>query len=350
MNTINNKLWQILAIVVFIAMISFIPIRTLTLNCDGFFSALRSEIRAKPPKTNNTFIRLAYSARCIEPVLLAHMADKNRYTSAASRFEYTFTRRVRGANKANVWGKDGWLFYMADDAPSIFKGVNRFSEKELKSYLNNLTAEKEHLASYGMKLVLLIVPNKETIYGEFMAPTIKRENTYSKIDQLVDYLRSNGFEDVVYPKAEMIAEHEKHHLYFKDDTHWTPLGAFIASQQLNAHLGYERQYLNEVSISNLQQERIGDISRLLATQWRVQESEIPSIDPKRNGTITDKKVFIAGDSFRHLISPEFAHIRREHSVDTYEPSQLMSGDYDIVVLEAVERYHMGLRGFTFRLP
>lgn len=350
MKPIRKQILQTVAICLFIGAITYLPARTFYTNIGPLAKDFSAGARAS---SNTPWIagRAFAKLRAFESSFMRNVAHKKACVSGASMIEYAMTGCVRGSDKAYMQGKDEWLFYMPqfefENSIAIFEGTSRFSEPELSLYLVHLMKEKAKLDALGTRLILMIIPNKETIYGEYVPPMLQRNDTYSKIDQLVDYLKANGFTDIVYPKAEMLAMKDKYRLYFRDDTHWTGLGAFIASQQLAELLGYERLTLDEVPTGVLERERIGDISNLLGSGWRVFERNIPIVQTNLAGRIADKSIILAGDSFRHEIGIDFAHIRREHSQETYSPEQMRTNHYDIAVFETVERYHCLIYDFSF---
>ena len=64
-------------------------------------------------------------------------------------------------------GKDKWRFYQSTvdgDTMADFYGTNAFSVAEMKEIAENLLKQRDKIEAAGSKFVLLIVPNKESVY------------------------------------------------------------------------------------------------------------------------------------------------------------------------------------------
>ena len=72
--------------------------------------------------------------------------------------------------KKVVIGKDGWLFYNAagtdGDPMADAAGTNYYTSEELAQVAASLTAARDKLEAEGRSFVLMVVPNKESIYGK----------------------------------------------------------------------------------------------------------------------------------------------------------------------------------------
>ena len=79
---------------------------------------------------------------------------------------------------------------------------------------------------------MLILPDKNRVYGEYYPDSIKKMAQKGRGEQTYQFLYNKGTIDVIYPLNELLAEKKKNLLYYKNDTHWNPLGAFIAYRQL----------------------------------------------------------------------------------------------------------------------
>ncbi len=148
-----------------------------------------------------------------------------------------------------IEGKDGWYFYDSDGSVQDFQGTRLFSDYELQKIRNNLKNAEQKLAAEGIEFVIMLTPNKETIYPEYMPDSYGTHAAYTRIDQLYDYLKDDF--RVVYPKDELLAAkaaYPQYYLYYKTDSHWNNLGAYVAARALGKELGYNYPDLGSLRI------------------------------------------------------------------------------------------------------
>lgn len=249
-------------------------------------------------------------------------------------------------SKTVLLGKDNWLFYKAaDDGDTIsdYKGTNHYTKEKMKSLMKKLENESAVLKSKGCQLVLLMVPNKESVYSEYMPDNVKRKSEKTRMDLFADYLEKHSKLKVVYPKQELMAAKTAYQTYYKTDTHWNQIGVFIGVQALKEKIDGKFDSLSKVEFKVKKKNHAGDLAKLCKMtdtynddiKYALKSSSVDkSIKSK-------KKLLIIGDSFSDLmpeiIKKYFADVKTVgvwyfslKEVDEYKP--------DIVVWECVERY------------
>ena len=238
-------------------------------------------------------------------------------------------------------GKKNWLFYDAQgDGTTIYdyKGVNHYSKAGLKRVAQNLLAAKKKVNKKGAKFVAFFAPNKETIYSQYMPKRIKRKTTYTRYDQLYDYLVSKTDIQVAYPKSELIAKKNEYELYYPTDTHWNPQGTFIGVQELMYVTDGKKMSIDDVRFKTIKK-YYGDLNRLSYGKYHFNCRNYRLKTKIKKEYKSDKRVLIVGDSFggrlatiskRFYKKAKFCHINYFH--------MSMVKGYDCVVWEAVERY------------
>jgi hypothetical protein len=135
-----------------------------------------------------------------------------------------------------LMGKNGWLFF---DNPAAqpgtveyYRSLNPFSVKELEQWKDFLEQRHRWLAARGIHYLFIIVPNKNTIYPEFMPDHIRRANKKSRMDQLIEYLEK--YSNVPFLDIRKALENAKtqYPVYSKTDSHWNDYGAYIAHREI----------------------------------------------------------------------------------------------------------------------
>jgi hypothetical protein len=129
-----------------------------------------------------------------------------------------------------IIGRDGWLFYNdPKDGINIkdFWGEASFSDAQLKTIKTNLEQINELLSKKGILFLVIIVPNKQTIYPEYLPEKFQDKAGISRIDQLVPYLKQNSNISFLDIRAELSRNKVIYPVYQKTDTHWTSFGTFL---------------------------------------------------------------------------------------------------------------------------
>lgn len=172
---------------------------------------------------------------------------RNQLISLNNSIDYFLFRQ--SANDNVIIGEDGWLFYCSPGDGNAMKqslGYWKFEDDQLEQIAYNLEITDRVLASQGIEFVLFIAPNKETIYKDKLPAYYEVADTYTSVDQLVDYLRDNTGIRVVYPKKELEDAREEYAdqlIYYKLDTHWNNIGGYIGAVSLAKELGVKMPIL-----------------------------------------------------------------------------------------------------------
>lgn len=127
-----------------------------------------------------------------------------------------------------VVGDDGWLVYTAEGDVEDYQKTEAFSGEELTRIQAGLDALSARYAEEGITLIVVIPPNKNTIYPERVPSEIPVVGEVSKLDQLVDYLNANGQQQILDLREPLLAAKAEREIYYATDTHWNDYGAYIA--------------------------------------------------------------------------------------------------------------------------
>ena len=266
-------------------------------------------------------------------------------------------------------GENNWLFYKgAVDCNPIadFEGTNQFTNLEMNEILDKTLTIQDYLIDKDIKFSLLIPPNKENIYYEYMPKDYSYSNS-SRTDELVKYLYDNGV-NVISPKEELLKYHNDLQLYYKYDTHWNQLGAYIGVKNvlnswnecipsindkkiLKTNLKGQYHYCAEddlakmVGMLNYFDDEIEySINEDYSIKWEEFEEEQNSNQIslfKNVNAANKKKLLLVGDSFRTAMIPslveEYSEVYVVHrSYFNKEMIEKINPEY--FILEYVERF------------
>jgi hypothetical protein len=362
--------WYHIAVIVAVTVFSFL---CWVGFAEGFKSALGSYVEKLSENTE-------YSKRldgCIDTVdsLWYGSIFERKYLSRVD-FYYTYFMTKEIASSQVVEGDNNWLFYKSStDGNSIgdYEGTNRYSLSEMDNILNQAIATQEKLNACNIKFVIMVAPNKENIYSEYMPITYTHAEV-SSTDLLIDYLATHGV-NIINPKQELLEHHDEFQLYYSYDTHWNQLGAYIGVKNVLESWNIDEPALDERTISSYQlagnYHSCGqdDLAELIGLRDKTFNDEI---EYEVEGTETmnweefDKapndvqyfynsdakikaKILLVGDSFRISMIPSlremFSDVYVAHRV--YYSTDLLEIEPDYLIAEYVERYSGELEDINF---
>ena len=265
-------------------------------------------------------------------------------------------------------GSDGFLFYHpngADGNPiGDFAGTTQYTDSEIKLIAHRLLRAQYDLEKEGRRFTVLIAPNKETMYAEKFLPGIQKENDISRADKVYAYLKEKTDLNVVYPKDELNAvmtEHSDWYTYYKTDTHWNSIGAYVGTSLVMEKLGLP---INDVdSVRVIEKQRApGDLAYMLSmtesfpddVDYNIVDTSAPAAIRKdasfgdgenmvryTNSEGNGKTLLVVRDSFAVFMMPYFnSHFSQCYYIhkSAYHPGMIREYDPDCVVFETVERY------------
>lgn len=286
----------------------------------------------------------------------------NIYTS----FRFKIGDRIY--NNAVV-GKDGWFFYTGEESIMDYQNTAPLSKVKLSNFQKRLDQISASLEERGSMLLVVVPPNKSTIYSQNMPAEIPVLGTESRLDQFVEYMRMNGNTPVVDLRQTLLNVSRSKDVYFKTDTHWNSMGAYYGYVEILNILSSNYPTLTPRSLSDFEYKNSGfstrDISNIiglpnykeetwsLVPKFEVQlaETKVPAPDGIRYiRTVTNKnenlpQLLIYGDSFygalAQFLEPHFGRVK---FIPFTNDSKIWSLDWiqqeepDIVIIEIVERY------------
>jgi len=131
-----------------------------------------------------------------------------------------------------VIGQQGWLYVDQNNSMKDFMGLAPYSDEALLNFRNVLEYRKNLLARAGVPMLLVVAPNKETIYPEYLPKAIKRVNNQTRLDQFVSYFNTNTDIPILDLRETLRRARTEYPVYYMTDSHWNTLGAFIASSAI----------------------------------------------------------------------------------------------------------------------
>lgn len=177
-----------------------------------------------------------------------HLPFKNQFTAANSLIQIALFNTTTSPRV--VVGNDGWLFYNnydADDNPiNDILGQNEFTEQDRETMLANIEATEE--AYPDAQFILLLAPNKETVYRDMLPEYITKSAVdETRVEALCDWL-SERTECLVWSEAELLEAARTQQVYYKYDTHWNLIGGYLAAREVCEKAGVILPELSSLDI------------------------------------------------------------------------------------------------------
>jgi len=177
---------------------------------------------------------------------------------------------------AVVVGREQWLFVGHEtekvDELRYFLGLNLMADKEMARWLRVLSARRRWLEKMGIAYLLVIAPNKSSIYPEYM-PAIYPRGQRTRLDQLSGFMarRSPDF-PMLDLRPAMKSGKKRQVLYWTTDSHWNDFGRNLAYREIVARLAVRFPSLKALAADAFEArpcpEPPHDLEDLLLLPWR----------------------------------------------------------------------------------
>lgn len=261
-----------------------------------------------------------------------------------------------------IVGEEQWMFLRKDDGFVNYANLKLFSEAEL----DNISKYIQRLDSWcnerGKKFYFIVAPDKDKIYGEYYKYVIKTNpDSLSRSQQLIKYIQKNTNVKCLSAYNRLMKEKGKELLYYKQDTHWSDLGGYYGADELLALMSsdIEIKRCPFVSLDSMLWQN-GDMRGMCPGYKEIDENfyKIPVINEEQSvmseGSTRyvcpsrQRKIMVYGDSFGYMLAKylsysfgevklnPIARVGNEHYTIVKEDIDAL--DYDVVVLEVVERF------------
>ena len=308
-----HKAWERALVTLFLATLALPGLATLA-GVDAGMTRGENRDLAPPPELAPTWSAIAAVPAGFTSYFQDHFAFRSRLVRWQAAFRLLVLRV--SPSPTVIRGKDGWLFYGDDGALEDYLNQSPLSPADLDKWATTLQHTQDWLAARGITYLFVIVPDKHTVYPEFMPDTIRRTSTTSRTDQLVAHLRAQTTVPALDLRPAILAAKRDARIYHRTDSHWNDLGALVGAQAILARV-------NEVTGGRLpglapddrrdfeRRDRRTpglDLTTMLGLESWVNEDDI-RLDPKRRGARVVEPATPDPDNIEGRLATE--HVRRD---------------------------------------
>ncbi|MHC1783343.1 MAG: hypothetical protein AB9891_11430 [Anaerolineaceae bacterium] len=281
---------------------------------------------------------------------------------ALVRANYRFRLNVLGEKDFHdiLVGNNGWLYYSGEKNLDYYQHANLMSAEQIAALLDQLSETRETLARQGTAFYVVVAPNKESIYPEYLPAGICQAEGPSLLDQILAGNQDHDL-NIIDLRPTLLRAREGTQVYYRTDTHWNPEGAFAAYQVIAGRIEEDFPAVKVHPLEDFEKvnESIsGDLSAMLTMKDELVEGSI-ELEPvftrkaltetsgddsvlKSSSSDTNlPRAMIFRDSFFNGLQPflmeHFSEVIVVRSFNL-DMEWIETEKPDIVILEVAERY------------
>ena len=143
----------------------------------------------------------------------------------------------KSSSEKLVLGKEGWLYFGDRNALDHYRGIAPLSQAELARWQRVLEKRRDALAERGVAYLLVLAPDKNLIYPEFMPESLPRTTPVHPLDQLVRHMAENSDVEVLDLRIALEDAKLDRQVFHRTDSHWNDDGAWVAYSAILDRLG-----------------------------------------------------------------------------------------------------------------
>jgi hypothetical protein len=149
-----------------------------------------------------------------------------------------------------ILSKEDWLIYTDEISIQDFQNTLPLTDGQLEQIYSNLEYLNDFLQSKGITLMVVIPPNKNTIYPENMPEEIPIIGATSRLDQVIAYQNEHHGVEILDLRQVFLEAKKDNQVYLATDSHWNLYGAFLAYQEILNKLHEKFPDLEPYSVDN----------------------------------------------------------------------------------------------------
>jgi alginate O-acetyltransferase complex protein AlgJ len=125
-------------------------------------------------------------------------------------------------------GTDGWLFLRPEAEPNYLRPDDPALDARLRRWRSALLARRDWLAARGIRYVVVVAPEKSSVYPECL-PAADRRPAPTPLDRLLASLSDDATGWVLDLREPLLRAKAGGGVYYRTDTHWNDRGGRAAA-------------------------------------------------------------------------------------------------------------------------
>ena len=300
----------------------------------------------------------------------AYYDDHFPFRNSFSRLDNAIKIRLFGVSPKPDYvkiGEDGWLFYAQQKVVNVYRQTPGYTDEELRRIANYLENIDAAFKEQDIDFYFMLTPLKHAVYPEYLPLSMRKPEGKNRREQLMAYLKAHSTLQLIDPYEVLAAQKDSVMVYYKTDTHWNKLGAFLVYQQMIKKMQKNHPQLKPLSLSQFEVEKKtsweGDLVTLINVK-NIFSGDAYHLIPKFTKKAGDARIapslgteqsylyyeadssdaprlLMYRDSFgeylRMYLSENFSYSGYSWT-RKLNPERIKQADPDIVVLEVFERF------------
>ena len=131
-----------------------------------------------------------------------------------------------------IVGAHGWLYYGTQRCRESYRNINLFSDEALAGLQEELEKTQQWRVQRNILYLNVWVPNKDTIYPEFLPSWMVKVNEESRLDQWIEWMTTHTSIPVLDLRPALFEAKRDGLIYFRTDSHWNDVGSYIAYREI----------------------------------------------------------------------------------------------------------------------
>ncbi|OQA01136.1 MAG: hypothetical protein BWY70_00478 [Bacteroidetes bacterium ADurb.Bin408] len=194
---------------------------------------LPSENRnASPLPAFNIDSSTAYS-KALNNYLNDQVPGRSRLISVNNYIYYSLFRQLLN-NPFVYFGKDGWMFYIGEGYRDFFENKTPLTDTELHEIVSLFEIIRDAVEARGAKLYIVIPRLPHYVYEDKLGKRLFQHRKPSKYEQFTAYAKEHATLPLIDVNPVIREARRKTGLdmYYKTDSHWNYVGAYLAYNKL----------------------------------------------------------------------------------------------------------------------
>ncbi len=180
-------------------------------------------------------------------------------------------------------GVNGWLDYTGGENMDDYQNAIGFSEADLQAFNKQVELANQFGQEKNIEFLIVIAPNKATIYPDKLPAQIKRIQDNSRLDQVIEFIPKKSNVRILDVRSALRSARNEEEVYFKTDTHWNHFGAYIVYSEIIKALSMKHPNLMLYDQGIIQFIEIQDtrgLARMIKAAYTTEKTALLEANPK----------------------------------------------------------------------
>ena len=225
-----KKVYNILLILLFIGLIFSSPL-AMVIGKKTVWSETEKRSLSLLPALPKTLDEVTPFFASIDDYLDDHFGFREYYIH---RYQRELNKRFNMTSTTSrvLKGLDGWYFLNDFNLIEDFLGLIPLQKDQLEAWLKRQEQKQNWLQERGIRFLLMALPNKQTVYPQYVMEHAMARKGTTRFEQLREYNDNHLPEYMIDLHQVLRPENFNKPLYYKNDSHWNQFGAYIAFQEI----------------------------------------------------------------------------------------------------------------------